>query len=103
MEPGLIHVEVQKGAFLGEAQPVLVMREGPAREQVAYRRSLVNFMSRPMPGRGWLDGGQGRMEVLPQIERQTGHKFSLPDQALSVQVSRDEPVEPMLNPMHPGP
>ncbi len=34
MEPGLIHVEVQKGAFLGEAQPVLVMREGPAREQV---------------------------------------------------------------------
>ncbi len=34
MEPGLIHVEVQKGAFLGEALPVLVMREGPAREQV---------------------------------------------------------------------
>ena len=34
MEPGIIHVEVQKGAFLGEAQPVLVMREGPAREQV---------------------------------------------------------------------
>ena len=35
MEPGLIHVEVQKGAFLGEALPVLVMREGPAREQVS--------------------------------------------------------------------
>ena len=46
MEPGLIHVEVQKGAFLGEAQPVLVMREGPAREQVPFWRSHLLHIPR---------------------------------------------------------